>query len=261
MFQLFETNDNSKGKGFDYISLLIYAYIYSFTHKAESHKWYGKQQELAKLVHASEQSVCNKLKDLVDKGLIKCERVELYGMFHHNNYTTAGEHGYFSDIPVQQELTAVQQERTVVQQELTNNISIYKSIDKSNDKEEVEKSSPSLHNESSVPKERNKDISDSTAATSVRTQVYATYPELAGVIIKWYNEVGIKKKLSFNQIKDKVETLKEECNGDAKLAEQQINYSYMNGYLAWYPPKNINKKQKDNVIIKNAKIGGILNEL
>ena len=111
------------------------------------------------------------------------------------------------------------------------------------DKEE-DKSSPSLL----VKKNNNKDISDSTAATSVRVQVYAAYPELAEVIIKWYEAVGIKKKLSFNQIRDKLEKLEKECNGDAKLIEQQINHSYMNGYLAWYPPKNIKKNSVSNSV-------------
>lgn len=85
MLEMFKPKEKKKGATLDYIKLMIYAYIYSFSRDGES-KWYGKQQTLAEITGCSEDCCKNKLKELVNDGLIYKETIDCYGCFHHNNY-------------------------------------------------------------------------------------------------------------------------------------------------------------------------------
>ena len=91
-------------------------------------------------------------------------------------------------------------------------------------------------------------LNNSKSTVMVRSQIYSNYDkDLADVIIKWYNAVGISRKITFAQIQDKLEQLKKDCSNDAKLVVQQINNSYLNNYPNWYPPKVKQKSVSNSV--------------
>ena len=123
MFNLFAPKESRKGM--DYIKLLIFAYIYSFSRDGNS-KWYGKQQTLAKLIHCGEKAMYTKLKELTDDGYILKEEIKLYGMFHHNNYTVNWSNQeiidcYSENTSIVPENTAIVSENIAIVQENTNN--------------------------------------------------------------------------------------------------------------------------------------------
>lgn len=122
MINLFKPKDGKKGSGVDYIKVLIFAYIFSYSRDGKS-KWYGKQQKLAELVGCTEQVVCNKLKELVKDGYIDREEIQAYGMFHHNNYMVNSKY-----IAINSEITSINSEIIAVNPELTNNKSNNNSI-------------------------------------------------------------------------------------------------------------------------------------
>ena len=93
------------------------------------------------------------------------------------------------------------------------------------------------------------DLGNSKSQTMVRSQVYGNYTgELGEIIVKWYDAVGVSRKITFNQIKDKVDQLRKDCKGDENMMVKQINYSYLNGYPIWYPPKNTTQKNVTNSV-------------
>lgn len=131
MIELFKPKEKKKGAGVDYVKLMIFAYIYSFSRDGKS-KWYGKQQTLAKMVGCGEKAMYQKLKEMVDDGLIIKEEIKLYGMFHHNNYWVN-----LDNIAIPSETTLMVSETTAMVSENTPMVSEntnYKSIYKSNNK-------------------------------------------------------------------------------------------------------------------------------
>lgn len=148
MIELFKPKEKKKGAGVDYVKLMIFAYIYSFSRDGKS-KWYGKQQTLANMVGCGESTICNKLKELVDDGLIIKEEVKLYGMFHHNNYYVNSE-----ITPIVSERTPIISEETPMVSEETNNKSIYKSNNKSINNSRVDVKNPTY----TLSKKRNINI-------------------------------------------------------------------------------------------------------
>lgn len=132
MIELFKPIEKKRGAGVDYVKLMIFAYIYSFSRDGKS-KWYGKQQTLAKMVGCGEKAMYQKLKEMVDDGLIIKEEVQLYGMFHHNNYWVNLDNIVIPSetTPMVSETPAMVSENTSMDSENTNNKSNYKSIDNS----------------------------------------------------------------------------------------------------------------------------------
>lgn len=116
---------------------------------------------------------------------------------------------------------------------------------------------PSSEITSVSPKQKDSYLEDSKSAVMVRSQIYGAYDrKLADVIVKWYEAVGIKRKITFKQIKDKLEQLNKECNDNPQLVIQQINYSYLNNYPAWYPPKEDrkNKSTSDSISVRQGEV-------
>lgn len=98
-------------------------------------------------------------------------------------------------------------------------------------------------------------LADSKSAVMVRSQVRGAYPgELGEIIVKWYDAVGINRKITFKQIQEKLEQLQNDCNNDAKLVVEQIKNSYLNNYPAWYPPKAIKRNVSNSVSIRPEEI-------
>lgn len=102
----------------------------------------------------------------------------------------------------------------------------------------------------SLKKERNKNKYIGAATTSsspqtVRPLLKANYPDYPS-LVDWYEYVGIKKKLSFKQIEDKVKKLEDECGHNTYIIDQQINLSYQNNYVSFFPPKEEKKKFYSN---------------
>lgn len=61
-------------------------------------------------------------------------------------------------------------------------------------------------------------------------------PETKDVLFKWIFNIGIKRKVSVQQLKDMLKNIWEECN-DENIVREAINTSYLNGYFGFFAPK------------------------
>lgn len=87
----------------------------------------------------------------------------------------------------------------------------------------------------------NKGPTASTSPQTVRPLLKANYPDYES-LVDWYDYVGSRKRLSFKQIEDKVKKLEDECGHNSYIVDQQINISYQNNYVSFFPPKEGKKK-------------------
>ena len=64
-------------------------------------------------------------------------------------------------------------------------------------------------------------------------------------LFKWIFNIGLPKGITLEQLKDKLKSLDDLCNGDENLMSESFKTSYLNNYFAFYKPNNnqTNKKQ------------------
>ena len=57
-------------------------------------------------------------------------------------------------------------------------------------------------------------------------------------LFKWIFNIGLPKGITVEQLKDKLKTLDDLCNGDENLMNESIKNAYLNGYFGFFKPNN-----------------------
>lgn len=60
--------------------------------------------------------------------------------------------------------------------------------------------------------------------------------ETKDVLTKWYFQVGIKGGLTLDQLRDKLQSIDDECLGNENLIREAINQAYLSGWFGFYKP-------------------------